>query len=642
MPRLPLHRNRTTSETSSASDRCAYPALPSPRAAILSERSSGCDSPYSPPCRKPSPTRSDKSQRVQPSASDTCEGSAVYVHPYANPALLSTSERNSLIDPFGSREASPQRDQHRIVRNDSSSTIAASEETVVLSHSISTNLTSTSMSMANSSTSTSTFSVTSASSSISSSRSPLGSIETDADKYHRRVRRETKLGPISAPSKLTRSEFSVSSPYNLISLEEAQALAKERNRVASGNKSRLMEDTPPFSASAVEHNFGAGHGGEWATAARARTVSAGAYPKHSILKGDMNSHIEDTSIDIRAPSGHSAEKSSALPSPVGSGKTLKPKRSGFLKMFNGRERDKPLVITHPLPNVNVDLHSLRGQGPVTIFKRPSSPAAPTTASHRVPVPTLSPTLVDGTNDVRPDCKQESKGANSFAKKPVPVLSIKISAPLTSMGPHVAVGDGTTVQESRRSDSPKISSPQHLLPPLPPASAPPGTTQFAALSLRPVSAFFSESFADHLMQKGSPTLTSPTTLATDSSSSSPLTGTFGNQSSLSSNIRAKLVERSYSEGVDVSREGDHTFMITALQDQLRESRKAWQRQIWELEGQVRDLKVELEELRSGGTCEACGRGVVQRKQELIAGVVHRARAKTGTGARFASGNDIGRS
>ena len=99
----------------------------------------------------------------------------------------------------------------------------------------------------------------------------------------------------------------------------------------------------------------------------------------------------------------------------------------------------------------------------------------------------------------------------------------------------------------------------------------------------------------------------------------------------------MVERSYSEGGNDLNADDPAFLVSTLQEQLRESRKAWQRQIWELEGQVRDLKAELEELRSGDTCEACGRGIATQKPVTVMGVVNRPRAKTGSGARFASGN-----
>ena len=89
----------------------------------------------------------------------------------------------------------------------------------------------------------------------------------------------------------------------------------------------------------------------------------------------------------------------------------------------------------------------------------------------------------------------------------------------------------------------------------------------------------------------------------------------------------------------SAEDDQTAIITALKEQIRQSRKAWQRQIWELEGQVRDLKAEIEDMKNGEVCEVCGRGPTKSETNNNKGVIHRPRAKTGCGARFASGNEV---
>ena len=119
--------------------------------------------------------------------------------------------------------------------------------------------------------------------------------------------------------------------------------------------------------------------------------------------------------------------------------------------------------------------------------------------------------------------------------------------------------------------------------------------------------------------------------------------------------------------------DQAAVIQALHEQILSTRRAWQRQIWELEGQVRDLKAEVEELRAADArseyCAACGRGAIGRAPSMddrggsgsgsgsgsggfpsprtpddarrsgarAGGVVNRPRARTGTGngSRFAA-------
>ena len=96
--------------------------------------------------------------------------------------------------------------------------------------------------------------------------------------------------------------------------------------------------------------------------------------------------------------------------------------------------------------------------------------------------------------------------------------------------------------------------------------------------------------------------------------------------------------------------DQSSVIRTLQEQIVAARKAWQQQLWELEGQVRDLKAELEDLRVADDgknyCATCGRGSAAasgpRIEDLrkagvkVGGVVNRPRARTGVGSRFASG------
>jgi hypothetical protein len=53
------------------------------------------------------------------------------------------------------------------------------------------------------------------------------------------------------------------------------------------------------------------------------------------------------------------------------------------------------------------------------------------------------------------------------------------------------------------------------------------------------------------------------------------------------------------------------VVTMLQEQIVSMRTQWQRQVWDLEAKVRELKSDLEETRKrdeeGEMCPVCGRG-----------------------------------
>lgn len=137
--------------------------------------------------------------------------------------------------------------------------------------------------------------------------------------------------------------------------------------------------------------------------------------------------------------------------------------------------------------------------------------------------------------------------------------------------------------------------------------------------------------------------SPLELVPDTSTTSgysPLSPNFPTRSSNEKSGSAPLIANAHD---------DAPAIIQALQDQISTSRKAWQRQIWELEGQVRDLRAEVDELRtkeaSGENCAVCGRGVVRvddissgsdSGQDSRTGIVNRPRARTGVGTRFGAG------
>jgi len=160
-------------------------------------------------------------------------------------------------------------------------------------------------------------------------------------------------------------------------------------------------------------------------------------------------------------------------------------------------------------------------------------------------------------------------------------------------------------------------------------------------LRPVSAVFSAHFSDHIVvqEVESPvdaeqSLDTPSSLSPDTGRS-PVTPGFSVRSDGSVGDKASITVGS----------DDQSSVIQSLQNQIVSARKTWQRHIWELEGQVRDLKAEIEDLRSvendKGFCDVCGRGKPAVEHGTMdtkrVGVVDRPRARTGDAARFGNGN-----
>ena len=401
----------------------------------------------------------------------------------------------------------------------------------------------------------------------------------------------------------------VSPTFNLISLQEAQAQARERSRthIHAMPDPPFLHNEPPSrnNAPALPSNTGR---------MRSRTASTSSKGK-----------IEPPVISNPFPQSHSgAEDSapngrSALPP-----RTLKQKKSGFMRLFNGKDKDK---IQAPSPP------------PAPPVTAPSMPRTPKLSSARVPVPTLSPSLVPQSplqldtivkGDGRETDPSGSPWDQEFIQQQVPALTIittKDSSP----------SSGPTTSQSLRTGTGSSSLISGLSPDrsLTPASAPPLTTTFPGLSLRPISTVFSAHFADHIMSIDSP---SASTTQTDSSS----TTAGGSGSGSGGSILSPLAtEPSFDEKHAVTDTDDDPYVIIQqLQEQLRSTRKAWQHQIWELEGQVRDLRAEIDEMRlkelRGERCILCGRTDEPDQSVAGHGIVDRPRARTGVGTtRFAA-------
>jgi hypothetical protein len=149
--------------------------------------------------------------------------------------------------------------------------------------------------------------------------------------------------------------------------------------------------------------------------------------------------------------------------------------------------------------------------------------------------------------------------------------------------------------------------------------------------------FSSHFEEHIVRSSlestaevdsdSNSVISPSTALT------PLTPGFGHRIE----ERPKAMFVSSSEDVNSS-------IVQVLQEEITQAKLAWQTRIQELEGQVRDLKCELDGMRGAERdtpyCDSCGRGKLKinvngtslEDQEL-----DRPRARTGSAARFGNGN-----
>ncbi|KAI0257616.1 hypothetical protein BJV78DRAFT_48836 [Lactifluus subvellereus] len=393
------------------------------------------------------------------------------------------------------------------------------------------------------------------------------------------------------------SDLSVSPTFNLISLQEAQAQARGRSRTHT----QAAPDAPP---SRVDPATSSGN----VVRLRTRTASAGSKTKTQplVISNPLPLPRLSTEDTPAAQLGNAA----SLP------RSLKQKKSGFMRLFNGKEKDKPSTPSPP---------------PVPPAPAPSLPRTPKISSARVPVPSLSPSLVPqsplqldgiirsdgGGNDSTEDLSYEGS-----IKQHGPPLSIVTQGAASG----VSSGGSPTTRPGIRSAPPSTSEVASDLG-LAPASAPPLTTTFSGLSLRPISTVFSAHFADHIVSADS---------ASSAQSDAPSTPSHSPPSPTSA-------QSTHDENHVV--EDDPYMVIQRLQEQIKSTRKAWQHQIWELEGQVRDLRAEIDAMRlqelRGERCLLCGRSEEpgQGARETLKprgprpGVVDRPRARTGVGTRF---------
>jgi hypothetical protein len=402
------------------------------------------------------------------------------------------------------------------------------------------------------------------------------------------------------------TELSVSPTFNLISLQEAQAQARERLQT----QTQAMADAPFLQTEPPSRNNPAllpSNTGRL----RSRTASAGSKVKAEPLVISNPFPLSRSAFEDSAPIGTTG----SLP------RSLKHKKSGFMRLFNGKDKEKP--STPP---------SSSSAPPVVST---SVPRTPKISSTRVPVPTLSPSLVSQSPLQLDSIVKGDGGENNSVEEFQDRGNIKRQGTALSIVTQGAPAcPAPAGSQSANVGSAFLTSGLHPDVGLTPASAPPLTTTFPGLSLRPISTVFSAHFADHIVS-----LDPPSTARTDSSGT-----TVGGSSSLSSPSAKRPSEEKQAT------EGDPYAIIQQLQEQMKSVRKAWQHQIWELEGQVRDLRAEIDGMRlkelRGERCILCGRtdeqdqdkGEASRSTESTEsghGIVNRPRARTGVGTRFGS-------
>ncbi|KAG9314256.1 hypothetical protein JVU11DRAFT_5044 [Chiua virens] len=378
----------------------------------------------------------------------------------------------------------------------------------------------------------------------------------------------------------------------LISLQEAQARERVRSSTAHTTPARPKL---PFPGADDISEITEDQTEEMDTVsihARTRSISGGT--RHKFIP---QSPVLSQVTEIREE-----PLVSVSPNAV-SGRVLKHKKSGFMRLFSGRnsEGDKE---RSPPPILPTDVHAEQSL-------QVGRPSKLTKASR----PSFSPML-------------RASSASNTTRQP-PSLSI-----ITKASDH----NVATPAPGHASATVSNFTPPQPLSLTVPQSAPPGNTDFTGLKLRPVSTSFSAHFADIVtgtVEAVQRDVHTPSSIASSITALSPFTPVSVRRSD---DVSTSAIETSVEE----------QLTIKGLQDQLVSAEEARQQQIWELRGQIRDLTVELEDLRAVDNklyCEVCGRGDPQGRQASPSheqqpkkvGVVNRPRVRTGDTARFASGN-----
>ncbi|KAG2369458.1 hypothetical protein BDR07DRAFT_1604740 [Suillus spraguei] len=404
-----------------------------------------------------------------------------------------------------------------------------------------------------------------------------------------------------------------SSPtVTLISLQEAQA--RERTRSATANAmvsspSRVPDTTPRIPLPEPDDSASIASTETSATdnfrRARARSTSAGVRAKgvlYSVVAASLHSKPErrGSEPDVVNPSGQ----------------TLRHKKSGFMRLFNGREREKGRDKGKSPPPPVPSLHDVYPHG----GNEDSKSSLPIIASR------LSSLGSDSGSRPALDNEPSSGAEQELSPKLLSSPSLKRAPPSLYISTG-ASNHPSLSTEDRPTEPPQSPQSEKKTPWRPPL----GATDFQTLKLRPVSTTFSSQFADivaisEVEHTSELELDTPTSTISSVIALSPFTPE-------PSDDKSSPVEQS--------------LVIKALQEQMIAAKKVWQHQIWELQGQVRDLQAEIKDFHTADEdkryCEHCGR-VGSRKELEVSnagtkkiGVVDRPRGCTGDTARFVSRN-----
>ncbi|KAF9462108.1 hypothetical protein BDZ94DRAFT_746855 [Collybia nuda] len=446
------------------------------------------------------------------------------------------------------------------------------------------------------------------------------------------------LAPPQATTNLSGWNDRVTPPtFALISLEEARA---QRLRSATVNPeiSRPPQlssttDFPDFEKDMEKKlEYPDGNLSPVTSRGRARSISAGAKAKHAIqnIVAGVQPRLEKSDSDV------GVTQNGGLP-----GKTLKHKKSGFMRLFNGgRAHEKEeRVLPPPVPSLSDGFAAYNAQQATQKNTKHTT--------YRIPVPELAPAFIENSES---RTESSSVAHTSTYSKPIsgsrrvfPPLSINtIPWDQPDRGPLSAVEDLSF--QTRTLPNPNCLPEKPWLNESTPQSAPANITEFPALKLRPVSTTFSAQFGDHIVGKDP-----RPSLETDISTPSPSNNVFS-PITPDSSIQTDHTSSDKLTPHFAPVSSDQASIIQLLQDQIVSSKRAWQRHISELEGEIRDLKAEVEDLRSTSQvdyCDVCGRGkrangdtsVSRQHSDNPVGiknsVVHRPRARTGTASRFGS-------